>query len=163
MEVILIAAVAANRVIGDRLTNSIPWHVQGEQRRFKETTMGCSLLMGRKTYESIGRPLPGRQMVIITRNRKYTARDCLIFHTIEEALHYCEQEEKIFIIGGEEIYRQTMNRADQIILTTLERRVDGDILFPDFSHEHFQLDQEEAIFEPEPYKVTIYRRTRLVD
>ncbi len=158
MDIILIAAMAANRVIGNSLTNSIPWHVQGEQLMFKETTMGSPLVMGRKTYESIGRPLPGRKMIIITRNKNYTATGCQVVHTVEEAIQQCETWEKAFIIGGEEIYRQSMEIADQIILTTLQREVSGDVFFPEFSAEQFKIERQEKILLPEPYTITTYHR-----
>ena len=159
MEIILIAAMAANRVIGDSVTNSIPWHVQGEQQRFKETTMGSPLVMGRKTYESIGRPLPGRKMIIISRDKNYKAAGCQVVHSVEEALRQGAGREKMFIIGGAEIYRQTMKYADAIILTTLQRQVPGDTFFPEFSPEQFQIARHEEILTPEPYSITTYRRT----
>lgn len=152
--------MATNRVIGDSVTNTIPWHVRGEQSRFKETTMGSPLLMGRKTYESIGHPLPGRDMIIVSRNKDYRAAGCQVASTIEEAIQACRKRGKIFIIGGEEIYRQTIRDADKIILTTLQREVPGNVFFPEFSQEHFHIEQEEKIYEPEPYTITTFRRSR---
>lgn len=159
MEIILIVAMAANRVIGR--DNGIPWHIPGEQRRFRELTMGHSLVMGRLTYLSIGRPLPGRKTVVITRRPDYRPPGCLVACGVPEALAACAGAEKVFIAGGGEIFRQTMHLADAIYLTTLHREVAGDILFPPFSEEDFVKEFEELVDnEEEPYTFAVYRRVR---
>jgi len=157
MEIILIVAMAANRVIGRG--NDIPWHIPGEQRRFKAITMGHTLVMGRLTYQSIGRPLPGRKTVIVTRQQNFRATGCVVVHSLDEALAACAGEEKVFIAGGGELFRQTMPLVDVIYLTTLHREVAGDILFPVFSEEEFVMESEQVVVnEEEPYTFAVYRR-----
>lgn len=158
MEIIIIAAMAANRVIGDSNKNNIPWHVPSEQERFKKETMGYPLIMGRKTYESISRPLPGRTMVIVTRNREYQAENCQVAHTPSCAIDHCRNNKKVFIIGGETIYRQTLELCSHIILTTLNRPAQGDIFFPELPDNTFVMESTETVHQPEPYTIKRYRR-----
>jgi len=159
MEIILIVAMAANRVIGR--DNGIPWHIPGEQRRFKELTMGHVLVMGRLTYESIGRPLPGRKTVVISRRSDYRPSGCLVARSVQEALVACAGAEKVFIAGGGEIFRQTMQLADAIYLTTLHREVAGEVRFPAFSEDEFVKEFEELVDnEEEPYTFAVYRRVK---
>ena len=157
MEIIIIVAMAANRTIGR--DNDIPWHIPGEQQRFKHITMGHTLVMGRLTYQSIGRPLPGRKTIIITRNRNFHEPGCTIAHSMEEALELCRQDEKIFIAGGGDIFAQSLAIADAIYLTTLQREVEGDIFFPEFSKTEFIKEHEKTVTgEEETYIFAIYRR-----
>ncbi|MDH3360535.1 MAG: dihydrofolate reductase [Desulfobulbaceae bacterium] len=159
MEIIIIVAMAANRTIGQN--NDIPWHIPGEQQRFKKITMGHTLVMGRRTYQSIGRPLPGRKTVIITRNNDYHEPGCTVVHSLNDALQLCQSDEKVFIAGGGDIFAQTMHLADAIYLTTLHREVTGDIFFPEFSKEDFIKEKEEVVDnEEEPYTFTIYQRRK---
>lgn len=157
MKIILIAAMAKNRVIGK--DNTIPWHIPGEQQRFKAMTMGHTLIMGRKTFESIGRPLPGRKTVIISRNRGYQAAGCLVAPSLAEALALCPETETVFIAGGGEIYQQALDLADSIYLTILHREVEGDILFPEFDQKQFQKISCERVEGPEPYTFTVFSRS----
>ena len=120
--------------------------------------MGHTLVMGRKTYESIGRPLPGRQNIVITRQHDYSAPGCLVAKSLQEALAAAGNAEKIFIAGGGEIYEQALSITDEIYLTTIHRHVDGDRFFPEFSTEVFHQVFTETIKEPEPYTFTIYGR-----
>lgn len=156
MEIILIAAIASNRVIGKG--NDIPWHIPGEQQRFKKITWGHTLVMGRKTYESIGRPLPGRRNIVITRNETYDAPGCEVTNSFESALSLCEGEAKVFIIGGAQLYTLGLTKATSLILTVLERKVDGDVFFPEFSEKDFSIVKSESITEPEKYTVLWYKR-----
>lgn len=158
MKIILIAAMAANRVIGK--DNDIPWHIPGEQKRFKKITTGHTVVMGRKTYESIGHPLPDRQNIIITRQSGYVADGCIIVQSLTEALEKCGNTDKVFIAGGGEIYAQALPVADEIYLTTLQRAVDGDRYFPEFSQEEFQQVFSETVNQHEPYMFAIYRRVK---
>src|SRR5512136_2076167 len=98
MKISLIVAMASNRAIG--LNNQMPWHLSADLKKFKKITMGAPILMGRKTYESIGRPLPGRTNIIISRNPDYRQEGCLVFNDIEKALAYCRDAEEVFVIGG---------------------------------------------------------------
>ena len=156
MKIILIAAMAKNRVIGR--DNAIPWHIPGEQKRFKALTMGHILIMGRKTFESIGRALPGRKTIIITRNPKYRATDCSMAQSLTAALALCATEETLFIAGGGEIYREALPLAESIYLTVLDREVEGDILFPEFDPNQFHTISQERVERPEPYTFSIYQR-----
>ncbi len=156
MKIILIAAMAKNRVIGRG--NAIPWRIPGEQQRFKAITMGHTLIMGRKTFESIGRPLPGRKIVIISRNRKYQTADCLVAESLSAAIALCPGEETIFIAGGGEIYREALAEAEAIYLSVLDREVEGDILFPEFDPKQFRKISEERVEGPEPYTFAVFAR-----
>ena len=156
MKIILIAAMAQNRVIGRG--NTIPWHIPGEQQRFKAMTMGHTLIMGRKTFESIGRPLPGRQTIIISRNREYRAAGCSVAQSLSAAIALCPAETTIFIAGGGEIYREALHLAESIYLTVLDREIDGDILFPEFTPQQFHKLSEERVEGPEPYSFSVFTR-----
>lgn len=156
MEIILIAAMASNRVIGKG--NDIPWHIPGEQQRFKEITWGHTLVMGRKTYESIGHPLPGRRNVVVTRNETYDAAGCEVANSLESALSLCKGDSKVFIIGGAQLYELSLARASSLILTVLEREVDGDIFFPEFAENAYSIVKSELVPEPERYTVLWYLR-----
>jgi len=156
MELILIAAMAANRVIGRN--NRIPWHLPGEQQRFKEVTWGHSLIMGRRTHESIGRPLPGRRNIVVSGNPEYQAPGCEIVHSLEEAYVLCQGEERVFNIGGAQLYRQGLERADTLLLTVLTEARDGDVFFPEFSPGLFTLVHQEDMPGPFPYAILTYRR-----
>ena len=156
MEIILIAAMACNRVIG--CDNAIPWDIPGEQARFKKITMGHPLIMGRKTWQSIGRPLPGRRNIVVTRNKDFKAPGGEVVHSLEQGIAACRGGKKIFIIGGEQLYRSGLDQADTLILTLLDREVDGDAFFPEFSCPPFELVQTEKINYPVPYSIQTYQR-----
>jgi len=156
-EVILIAAMAANRVIGRG--NAIPWHIPGEQERFREITMGYPLIMGRKTWQAIGRPLPGRRSIVLTRDRTFEASGAEVVHTLAEALALCRKEKKVFIIGGEQIYRLAMDLADTIILSVLPCPVAGDVHFPAFSSRDFSLVKSIDVTGDHPYRVDVFQRS----
>jgi len=157
MEIILIAAMAANQVIGRSQTNDIPWEIPGEQRFFKETTMGHALIMGRKTYESIGFPLPGRRSLVITRDPTYKAPGCLVVGSLDQALAAASLEKKAFVIGGAQIFTQAIGQAQAIILSVLERPFDGDILFPEIPDD-FKEIKRQPVAGLEPYNITTYQR-----
>jgi len=127
----LIAALAANRVIGRN--NALPWHLPADLKRFKALTMGHPVVMGRKTYESIGKPLPGRRNLVITRNRDYGAPGCEIVHSLDEAIAACRGDQEIFIIGGAELYRESLARAHCLEFTEIRAAFEGDATFPEFS------------------------------
>ena len=130
MKISLIVAMASNRVIG--LNNKMPWHLSADLKKFKQITMGSPILMGRKTYESIGRPLPGRTNIIISRNTIYQPAGCLVFNTIETALEAaCKQTPELCIIGGSELYKALLPLADKLYLTLINQAVEGDTYFPE--------------------------------
>jgi len=155
MEIIIIAAMAANRVIGCQ--DAIPWHIPDELQRFKITTWGHPLIMGRKTYESIGRPLPGRKNIVISRKPGLVISGCEVAESIETALALCGDTDKVFVIGGEQIFMRAMHLADTIVLSTLVRKVKGDTFFP-LIPDDFILTGSEVIDGADPYKIEVYRR-----
>jgi dihydrofolate reductase len=153
----LIVAMASNSVIGDK--GEIPWHIPGEQKMFKEITMGHAMIMGRKTYEDIGRALPGRTSIVTTRQNDYAAPDCIVVHDLESALQSCPSDEsEAFIIGGGQIFQETISTADRIYLTVLPREVPGDTYFPEFSGSDFEVIKSNFIDAVVPYHFYIYER-----
>lgn len=132
----LIAALAKNRVIG--IENRLPWRLPEDLAHFKALTLGRPVLMGRKTFESLGRPLPGRTNVVITRNAQYAAAGCLVAASIPAALALCADAEEVFLIGGAELYAQTIPLADRLYLTEVELNAEGDAWFPDYDHSLFR-------------------------
>ena len=129
MKISLIVAMASNRVIG--LNNKMPWHLSADLKRFKKITMGSPILMGRKTFESIGRPLPGRTNIILTRNPAYTQEGCVVANDLETALQTgCQSAGEIFVIGGSDLYQALLPRAGTIYLTEIKKEFPGDTFFP---------------------------------
>lgn len=129
----LIAALSQNRAIGK--DNKIPWHIPEDLKRFRALTRGHVVVMGRRTFESIGRALPERINIVVTRDPAYTATGCIVVHSLTEALREAKQREKkeIFVIGGGEIYRQALPLADRLYLTLVEGQFEGDTFFPEYS------------------------------
>jgi dihydrofolate reductase len=156
MEIILIAAMASNRVIGRN--NQIPWHLPGEQKRFKETTWGHTIIMGRITHETIGRTLPGRRNIIVTRNPHYRVMGCEVASSLDSAYKLCETGDRVFNIGGEQLYRQGIKDADTLILTVLQQPVPGDVFFPEFSEIEFECVRSENVTALIPYSIQTYHR-----
>lgn len=153
-----IVAMASNRVIGNR--GEIPWKIPGEQKMFKEITMGHTMIMGRKTFEAIGRALPGRTNIVVTRQTDYQAPGCIVVHDIKTALESCPADEsEVFIIGGGQIYDETISIADRIYLTVLPREVSGDTYFAEFSESDYEIIKSEFIDAVEPYHFYIYEKT----
>ncbi|WP_198244413.1 dihydrofolate reductase [methane-oxidizing endosymbiont of Gigantopelta aegis] len=129
MKISLIVAMAENRVIG--LNNQMPWHLSADLKNFKKITMGSPIIMGRKTFEAIGRPLPGRTNIIVSRNPQYQAENCLLFPQLDIALNHCSQHDEVFIIGGATLYEQTLERAHRLYLTQIHQAFSGDTYFPE--------------------------------
>jgi dihydrofolate reductase len=125
-----IAAIAKNNVIG--YNNDIPWNMPKDMKFFMRTTTGHHIIMGRKNFESLGRPLPRRTNIVITRNPFYISTGCIIVHSLEEALSVAKEngEEEVFIIGGGIVYDQAMDYLDKIYLTEIDIEVEGDVFFP---------------------------------
>ena len=146
----IIVAMAKNRVIGN--ANSIPWRLPNELQLFKKLTMGHHIVMGRKTHESIGRLLPGRTTVIVTRQPDYRVEGASVAHSLEAALASAKDDDEVFVIGGAELYRAALPVADRIYLTTVDAAPEGDTLMPDFdirewrevSSESFRADEKHA-------------------
>lgn len=128
MRVSLIAAMDEDRVIG--VDNDLPWHLPADLRRFRQLTLGKPVLMGRRTYESIGVPLPERENIIITRDEGYEAEGCSVVHSVDEALGLCDPHPEAMVIGGASLYRQTLAYAHRLYLTLVHHRFRGDTFFP---------------------------------
>ena len=126
----VIAALAANRTIGK--DNALPWRLPADLKHFKELTLGHPVVMGRKTHESIGKPLPGRRNLVISRNRGYSARGCDMVHSLDEAIAACLGTQVIFVIGGAELYREALLRAHRLEFTEIHAAFEGDAVFPEF-------------------------------
>jgi dihydrofolate reductase len=135
----LVAAMARNRVIGR--DGGMPWHLPADLAHFKALTLGHPVLMGRKTYESIGRPLPGRLNVVISRGQPVLPDEVVLAGSLDEAIAACAGHEELMVIGGGEIYRQALERADRLALTLIDAEVNGDTCFPDFAQPKWQLTE----------------------
>ncbi|MBA2659966.1 MAG: dihydrofolate reductase [Nitrosospira sp.] len=130
----ILVAMAQNRVIGK--DNALPWRLPPDLKRFKALTMGHPVIMGRKTYESIGRPLPGRTCIVVTHQPRYKIEDAIVVHSVATALRTCYNNKdtaESFIIGGAEIFRQTLPVCDRLYITEIQRDFAGDVFFPEFS------------------------------
>jgi len=130
MRISIIAAMAANRAIG--IENRLPWNLPEDLKRFKALTMNHHIVMGRKTYDSIGKPLPGRNTVIVTRNVDYAVPGCIAANSIDAALTVSYGDEEVFFVGGADLYRQALPIANRIYLTEIQRVFDGDAFFPEY-------------------------------
>lgn len=129
MKLIIIAALSRNRVIGK--DGKLPWHISEDLKRFKRLTTGHTVLMGRKTYESLGKLLPNRRNVVLT---SHTIPNVETYPTLAQALQALEKEEKVFVIGGGEIFAQLLDHADELHLTIIDKEVEGDTFFPPYKH-----------------------------
>lgn len=160
MEIALIAAMAANRVIGR--DNQLPWHLPEDLQHFKRLTLGHHLIMGRKTFDSIGRPLPGRTTVIVTRQSDYVSPPgCLVANSLEQALALCVEQERVYVVGGADVYRQALVLATVMYLTEVNVIVEGDAFFPEFSLDEWRVVEREAKQnESFEYAFVNYRRIK---
>lgn len=132
----VIAALARNRVIGR--DNDLPWHLPEDLKRFRALTMGHHIVMGRKTYESLGRLLPGRTTVVVTRNSHYQVPGAIVVNSLEQALQACGDDPEIFLIGGAELYQQSLALAGRLYLTEIDADFEGDAYFPEFVAAHWR-------------------------
>lgn len=146
--IILIAAVAENYALGKN--NDLLWHLPLDFKRFKEITSGHHIIMGRKTFESFPRPLPNRTHVIITRQKDYTHEECIVVQDLEQAIAICPKNEDLFIIGGGEIYAQSIHLADQLDITRVHHSFDADVYFPEIDPKVWELTSE--TFNPKDEK-----------
>lgn len=131
MRLSLIVALASNGVIGRN--NQLPWRLSADLKHFKALTMGKALIMGRRTFESIGRPLPGRTNIVVTRDRAFQAPGCIVVHDVDQALHTAAHQEEVMAMGGANLYRQLLPRADRLYLTEVKAEVAGDTWFPELN------------------------------
>ena len=151
----IIAAMAQNRVIGRN--NKMPWDLPSDRRRFHSRTRGHPIIMGRKTFEIIGRPLSGRTNIVLTRQEGYIASGCVIVHHLKSAFSACTGADEAFICGGENIFRQTVALVDRIYLTIIHRLIDGDAFFPEIPPVFIEVGREE-VQDVMPYALVRYDR-----
>jgi dihydrofolate reductase len=161
MTISMIAAMGQNRVIGR--DGNLPWHLPDDFKFFKRKTQGCPVIMGRKTFDSMGKPLPGRRNIVITRNPDLKIPGAEVVHSLENALQLVEPSEgETFIIGGSEIYRQGLEVADRIYLTLVHEAFEGDTFFPEFDESAWAVvhreDHEADDRNPHPFTFVTYER-----
>jgi dihydrofolate reductase len=142
----LIVAMAKNRVIG--ANGALPWHLSSDLKRFKALTMGHHILMGRKTFESIGRLLPGRTSVVISRNPALRIEGAIVASSLQQALAASSGDEEAFVIGGERVFREALPIADRILLTEIDRDFDGDTWFPEIDPKDWTETSREPVADP---------------
>ncbi|QEC53116.1 dihydrofolate reductase [Anseongella ginsenosidimutans] len=160
MNLSILAAKAENNVIGK--DNRLIWHLPADLKHFRELTTGSTVIMGRKTFESIGKALPSRENIIITRQEDYDAPGCEVVHSLEEAVQISSQEENVFIIGGGEIYRQAMGIAGTLYITEIHQQFPGDAFFPEIDEqvweETFREDHPSNEKNPFDFSFVTYQR-----
>lgn len=158
-----IAAMAANRVIGK--DGDLPWRIPEDLKFFREKTMGHIMIMGRKTFDSLGKPLPGRLHVVLTRQKDYAPEGAHVFHTVEEALDFCRKQtnqwgDEVFVVGGGDIFREFLPMTDRIYLTEIHKEFEGDAFFPEFDKSLFREVSRSSRREPIPFDFVTYERVK---
>lgn len=165
MIISLIAAISKNRVIGKN--NDLPWHLPDDMKYFMQTTKGHHVIMGRKNYDSIPekfRPLPNRTNIVVTRQEKYVAPNCIVVHSLEKGIEIARQhgEAELFIIGGSEIYNRSVAIADRLYLTEIHAHIDGDTYFPEFDKSQWKEESRKHHLSDErhkfPFDFVVYAR-----
>lgn len=155
----LVVAYSNNRAIGR--DNALPWRLPADLAHFKRVTLGQPIVMGRNTWESLGRPLPGRPNLVISRNPNYQAAGATVYPTLETALAACQDAERICIIGGEQIFKHALDIADEVIATEVHASVDGDTFFPPMAAGAWQ--ETERLPQPEEngyaFDFVVYKRS----
>lgn len=162
MKISMIAAMARDRVIGK--DNQMPWHLPADLAHFKRVTLGKPILMGRRTFESIGRPLPGRRNLVISRNADYAPEGVEVFSSLEAVLSSLDEGgevEELMVIGGGNLYRQLLNQADILYLTQIDLNVEGDTRFPAYEAQEWHCVASEA-HQPDEKNPHAYRFETLV-
>ena len=155
----IVVAMSENRVIGNK--NDIPWRIPGEQKIFRRLTVGTNLILGRKTHESIGRLLPDRTTIIVTRQKDYSVPGAHVVHSLQEALDLAKSlGGDIVVGGGGELFLETLPLVDKIYLTTVHAEFEGDVFFPEIPEEQFRLVSNEEIDAIIPYAFAVYERIR---
>lgn len=162
MKISLIVAMDQNGVIGK--DNQLPWHLPNDLKHVKEITTGHAIVLGRKNYESIGKPLPNRTNIILTRDKNYSAEGCVVLHSVEEVLNYCKDKDEIFIFGGAEIYALFMPYVEKMYITKIYHEFDGDVYFPEINWQEWGIkikskgirDEKKPYF----YEYLIYERIK---
>jgi dihydrofolate reductase len=142
MIISLIAAMDENRVIGR--DNEMPWDIPSDRKRFHAITRGHPVILGRKTFESIGRPLSGRTNIVLTRQKDYKVAGCTVVHNLESALAACVGADEVFVCGGEEVFRETISLAHRIYLTIVHEEFEGDAFFPEIPDDFTEVERSAA-------------------
>ena len=147
MTIKIIAALSTNRIIGDK--GKIPWFIRGELKRFKDITMGHNVVMGRKTFESIGKVLEGRRNIIISNNKSFEADGAIVENSLNLAISRCDEGKDIFIIGGSKIYEMALKYCDYLYLTVIHKSFPGDTYFPEYDASKWKLISETRNYDLE--------------
>ena len=156
MELGLIVAKSKNNVIG--VDNQLPWHLPEDLKHFKQTTLGCPIIMGRNTWLSLGRPLPGRRNLVISRTPGFQPEGAEIFQSLDDAIAACAGVDRAFIIGGAQIYALAMNRVDTLIITEVDTVIAGDAYFPEINGDWHEVSRESHHNGSLGYAFVTYRR-----
>ncbi|WP_449536640.1 dihydrofolate reductase [Ferdinandcohnia sp. Marseille-Q9671] len=159
----LLLAMDKNQLIGK--DNDLPWRLPADLAYFKRVTMGHPIIMGRKTYDSIGRPLPGRENIIVTRDKTYHAEGCKVIHSIEEIVTLSENtEQELFVIGGAEIFKEILPYSDRLYITEIEEEFEGDTYFPAFDKADWKVISKEKGIKDEKnqydYTFLVYEKVK---
>lgn len=154
----LIVAYAKNRVIGNK--GQIPWRIKGEQKRFKELTTGNVVIMGRRTYEEIGRPLPNRDTIVVSKTANYQFENCITVGSLKEALEAAGKR-TVYISGGAGLYKEAIPFVDKMYITEIDAEIEGDTYFPEFDPSLFQREVEESFDGELPYQYVTYTKIKL--
>lgn len=154
----LIVAVAKNNVIGNN--GIIPWRIKGEQRRFKELTTGKTIIMGRKSFEEIGSPLPNRKTILISNTQNIATESCTTVKSLSEAFDLIKDQDEVFVAGGGQVYKETYPYADRIYITVIDKTIDGNVYFPQICEDDFVKTYEERIDGEIPYTYYTYERIK---
>lgn len=162
MRISLIAALGNNRVIGK--DNAMPWHLPADLKYFKRITLGKPIIMGRKTFDSIGRPLPGRTSIIVTRDPDYQADGCVTVNSVDAALQAAKGAEEVMVIGGAELFKQILGRANRLYLTEIHADFAGDVYFPALDKAEWQeverQDHPADTYNPYPYSFVVLDKAK---
>lgn len=154
----LIVAYSKNRVIGK--DGQIPWRIKGEQKRFKELTTGNVVIMGRRSYEEIGRPLPNRYTIVVSNTQKFEAENCTTVGSLKEALEIADKTKNVYISGGAGLYKEAIDIVDKMFITEIDAVIEGDTYFPEFEKEDFEREVECFVDGDLPYAYVTYTRKK---
>ena len=154
----LIVAFSRNRVIGNN--GIIPWKIKGEQKKFKELTTGNVVIMGRRSYEEIGKPLPNRTTIVISNTKKFSAVNCMTATSLSEALKMAEGRD-VYIAGGSQLYKESIGQVNNMYITLIDKNIEGDTFFPQFNEKDFEIQEDERFEGERPYTYLTYSRRTL--
>lgn len=152
----LIVAISKNNVIGNN--GIIPWKIKGEQQRFKDLTTGKTIIIGRKSYQEIGKPLPDRKTILISTTQKVNTDNCITVSSLQQAFELTRDEDEVFVAGGGQVYQDALPYADRIYLTVIDRVMEGSVYFPLINTQDFNKTYEERIEGEIPYTYYTYER-----